>query len=68
MKYYTDIKIKTRIDSLLEQNAKYQAENNCCTNSKSRIKEINRFCNRQFLHPIKMMDREFYETIKLQND
>jgi hypothetical protein len=68
MTYYTDPEKRKQIDALLKANASYQAANNCITNSKARHKEINRHCNREFIHPIKQIDSEFYEHIKKQND
>jgi hypothetical protein len=68
MTYYTDPEKKRQIDELLSRNAAYQAANNCVTNTKTREKEINRHCNREFIHPIKQIDPEFYEQIQKQND
>jgi len=66
--YYTCAKKKKQIDKLLHANAAYQAQHTCENNSKSKKKEINRHCNREFLLPIKEIDSEFYASIKLQND
>jgi hypothetical protein len=66
--YYTCDKKKKQIDALLSKNASYQAQNTCVKNSSSRKKEINRYCNREFLLPIKKIDENFYASIKLQND
>ena len=66
--YYTCAKKKKQIDKLLHANAAYQAQNTCENNSKTRKKEINRHCNKEFLSPIKDIDPDFYAAIKLQND
>lgn len=68
MTYYTDPEKKRQIDELLSRNASYQAANNCVTNSKARHKDINRYCNKEFLRPIKDIDPEFYAQIIKQND
>jgi len=69
MKGYRNCMNKRKsIDDLLHKNASYQAQHNCVTNSKSKQKEINRHCNREFIHPIKQIDPVFYESIKFQND
>jgi len=31
-------------------------------------KEVNRYCNREFLYPIREIDPAFYESIKIQSD
>ena len=62
--YYTNKKIKEKIDKLLQLNASYQAQNTCITNSKSKKEEINRHCRVNFLNPIKDLDAEFYNSIK----
>ena len=64
MSYETDPKIREKIDKLLHQNAAYQAQQVCVTNSKTRKKEINRFCRVNFLTPIKDLDPAFYDSIK----
>jgi hypothetical protein len=66
--YYTCLKKRRQIDALLHANAAYQAQHTCESNSKSKKKEINRHCNREFLLPIKEIDPNFYSAIKLQND
>lgn len=68
MTYYTDPEKRRQIDDLLNKNASYQAANNCITNSKTKAREINAFCNREFLRPIKEIDPEFYAQIIKQND
>ena len=68
MTYYTDPEKRRKIDELLQKNASYQAQHNCVTNSKAKHKEINRHCNREFIHPIKQIDPEFYAQIQKQND
>lgn len=66
--YHTCAKVRRKIDKLLHANAAYQAQNTCINNTVSKKKEINRYCNRQFLFPIKEIDPKFYETIKIQSD
>ena len=66
--YRTCMKKRKAIDNLLHKNAAYQAQHNCVNNSKATQKEINRHCNREFIHPIKQIDPVFYESIKFQND
>ena len=66
--YYTCMKKKRAIDKLLHDNAAYQAQNNCVTNSKTKVKEITRYCNKQFVAPIKQIDPEFYKSIKAQSE
>lgn len=68
MTYYTDPEVRRKIDLLLEANASYQARNNCSTNSKSKSRDINRYCNREFIRPIKDLDPVFYEQISKQSD
>ena len=68
MTYYTDPKVRKKIDALLKANASYQAQNNCVTNSKTKEREINAHCNREFLRPIKDIDPLFYAQIIKQND
>ena len=67
-KYKTSPEARSKIDELLRKNASYQAANNCITNTKAQEKEINRYCNREFIHPIKQIDPVFYQSIKFQND
>lgn len=66
--YYSCAKKKRQIDELLHANAAYQAQNTCVDNTVAQRSEINRYCNRQFLYPIKDIDPKFYETIKIQSD
>lgn len=66
--YYTCSEKRKQIDKLLHANAAYQAQNTCEDNSSSKKKEINRYCNREFLYPIKDIDPEFYKSIKIQSD
>jgi len=61
-------KIKMKIDKLLEQNAKYQAANTCVTNTADQQKEINDYCNKNFIEPIRSLDCRAYELIKKQSD
>lgn len=65
MSYSTNKKVKKRIDTLLAKNAKYQADNMCVTNSKTKRENINRHCRVNFLNPIKDIDLEFYKRITL---
>ncbi len=64
MSYKTNKTTKKRVDSLLSKNASYQAANVCMTNSKTKRKEINRYCRVNFINPIKDIDEEFYSRIK----
>ena len=68
MSYQTDPEVKAKIDELLRANAAYQAKHNCVTNSKYKEREINAFCNRTYLRPIKELDPVFYSQIIKQND
>jgi len=61
-------KIKMNIDRLLEANAKYQAANVCVTNTAEQQKEINDYCNENFIKPIEEIDPEWFEIIKKQSD
>jgi len=66
--YYSCKKKRRSIDKLLHANAAYQAQNTCKDNTVSQKKEVNRYCNREFIAPIKDMDPDFYKSIKIQND
>jgi|TARA_R110000744_G_scaffold367814_1_gene477432 hypothetical protein len=66
MSYKTNKTTKKRIDSLLSKNASYQAANVCVSNSKTKRQEINRHCRVNFMHPIKDIDKDFYNQIILQ--
>ena len=66
--YYSCKKNRRQIDELLHANAAYQAQNTCEANTVAQRNEINRYCNRQFLYPIKGIDPKFYDTIKIQSD
>ena len=61
-------KIKMKIDKLLEQNAKYPADNTCVTNTVEQQKEINDYCNKNFIEPIRSLDCRTYDLIKKQSD
>jgi len=61
-------KIKMKIDNLLEKNAKYQAANTCVTNTVEQQKEINDYCNENFIKPIRDLDCRAYDLIKKQSD
>jgi ribosomal protein S6 len=67
-KYETCPETRAKIDELMQKNAAYQAANNCITNTKSQAKEINRYCNREFIRPIKDLDEQYYKSIQFQND
>jgi len=60
--------IKMNIDKLLEQNAKYQAAHTCVTNTTEKKKEINDYCNKNFIQPIKDIDSRAHALISKQND
>jgi hypothetical protein len=66
--YQTCVKIRRKIDELLHANAAYQAQHASENNTVAKKKEINRYCNREFLFPIKEIDPIFYESIKIQSD
>ena len=66
--YQTCVKIRRKIDALLHANAAYQAQHTSEDNTVAKKKEINRYCNREFLLPIKKIDPIFYESIKIQSD
>lgn len=68
MSYQTDPEVKAKVDELLRANAAYQAKHNCVTNSKEKERELNEYCNEQFLEPIKDIDPLFYSQIIKQND
>ena len=61
-------KIKMQIDRLLEQNAKYQANNVCVTNTPEQQKKINDFCNKNFIDPITNIDKDWFDIIKKQSE
>ena len=61
-------RIKMKIDKLLEQNAKYQAAHVCVTNNAEQQKEINDYCNKNFIEPIRDLDCRTYDLIKKQSD
>jgi len=68
MKINRHKKIKMEIDRLLEQNAKYQANNVCVTNTPDQQKEINDYCNEKFINPIKNIDKDWFDIIKKQSE
>ncbi len=61
-------KIKMNIDRLLEANAKYQANSVCVNNTPEQQKEINDYCNKNFIDPIKDIDPEWFDIIKKQSE
>ena len=61
-------KIKMNIDKLLEANAKYQAANVCVSNTPDQQKEINDYCNKNFIKPIKEINPDWFEIIKKQSE
>ena len=61
-------KIKMNIDRLLEANAKYQANNVCVTNTPEQQKEINDYCNKNFIKPIQDIDPEWFGIKKKQSE
>ena len=67
MKVNRHKKIKMNIDKLLEANAKYQAANVCVSNTPDQQKEINDYCNKNFIKPIKDIDPDWFEIIKKQS-
>ena len=60
--------LKMNIDRLLEQNAKYQAAHNCVTNTPERQKEIDDYCNKNFIDPIRNIDCRTHALIAKQSD
>ena len=68
MKVNRHKKIKMNIDKLLEANAKYQAANVCVSNTADQQKEINDYCNKNFIKPIKDIDPDWFEIIKKQSE
>ena len=68
MKVNRHKKIKMNIDKLLEANAKYQAANVCVSNTPDQQKEINNYCNKNFIKPIKEIDPDWFEIIKKQSE
>tara|TARA_R100000742_G_C4211662_1_gene37883 strand:+ start:290 stop:511 length:222 start_codon:yes stop_codon:yes gene_type:complete len=66
--YYNCQKKRRQIDELLHANSAYQAQNTCRGNTVAQKKEVNRYCNRKFLFPIKEIDPKFYDSIKIQSD
>ena len=61
-------KIKMNIDKLLEANAKYQAANVCVSNTPDQQKEINDYCDKNFINPIKHIDPQWFEIIMKQSE
>ena len=68
MKVNRHKKIKMNIDKLLEANAKYQAANVCVSNTPDQQKEINDYCNKNFIKPIKEINPDWFEIIKKQSE
>lgn len=54
---------RAKIHELLTKNAQYQAAHNCVTNTPEQQKEINDYCEREFILPIKDIDERFYNSI-----
>ncbi len=61
-------KIKMKIDKLLQQNASYQAQHTCVTNSTEEKKRINEYCDENFIEPIRNIDCRTYDLLKKQSD
>lgn len=61
-------KIKMNIDRLLEANAKYQANNVCVNNTPEQQKQINDYCNENFIKPIEEIDPDWFNIIKKQSE
>jgi len=61
-------KIKMKIDKLLQQNASYQAQNTCVTNSLEEKKRINDYCDENFIEPIREIDCQAYDMLKKASD
>tara|TARA_R100000458_G_C8246525_1_gene224367 strand:+ start:453 stop:659 length:207 start_codon:yes stop_codon:yes gene_type:complete len=68
MKVNRHKKIKMNIDKLLEANAKYQAANVCVTNTPEQQKEINEYCDENFIKPIRDIDPQLFDILKKQSD
>ena len=57
-----------KIDRLLQENASYQAQNVCVNNTQEEKKRINDYCDKEFIEPIKDIDRDTYDLLKKQSD
>ena len=57
-----------KIDRLLEENAKYQANNVCVNNTEEQKRAINEHCNKEFIDPIKEIDPYWFDIIKKQSE
>lgn len=68
MKVNRHKKIKMNIDRLLEANAKYQANNVCVNNTPEQQKQINDYCNENFIKPIKDIDPDWFDIIRKQSE
>lgn len=55
--------MRQKIDSLLQANATYQAQNIGVNTTPEEKKEVNRYCYEQFILPIKDLDEEFFDSI-----
>lgn len=55
--------LRQKIDSLLQANATYQAQNIGVNTTPEEKKEVNRYCYEQFILPIKDLDEEFFDSI-----
>jgi hypothetical protein len=56
-------KIKMKIDKLLQENASYQAQHTCVNNTAEE-----KYCDKNFIEPIKDIDLGTYELLKKQSD
>ena len=61
-------RIKMKIDKLLQQNASYQAQRTCVNNTPEQKKEINDYCDKNFIEPIKNIDCRTYDLLKKQSE
>ena len=68
MKVNRHIKLKMKIDRLLQQNASYQAQNVCVNNTPEEKKRINEYCDKNFIEPIRNIDLDAYDLLKKQSD
>lgn len=55
--------MRQKIDSLLQSNASYQAHNIGRDTTPEEKEEVNRYCYKQFILPIRDLDKEFFESI-----
>jgi hypothetical protein len=57
---------REKIDRLLKENAEYRANHVCVGNTSVEKGYIDKHCQETFIDPIRDIDPEFYESIKMQ--